>query len=634
MKVKINKIVPSNKILIKKLNLEGRAKDNNIEKILSFKKPKALTINPKLVEHKISNDEEGNRNQAYNAALKIIRDFNKAFKNNMKNYYIKKNENNNFIQGYQKYKKGNLKQNIEEIEKKNYIFGQLLNSYYNRGIKVPEEFFYSDIYKDSGLLIVKKSRIDAFYKDEVIKTGEKSKKAVKSIKYLEKISDEVEKIFRKRLLNFKGKKKLSSSVSYQYEHFRNSVKKNNTRTRMDKNDYFDFFDKINTKNEKINKQENEIKNLIDLISKEEENHKLLLNKRYNNSSSNIYNNSNNYIESYSNFTKNKRKINEYKLDETLWNQQNNSKNNNSNSFKNNELCTSSTIVPKNNNIFNGRKILDNKNKFISENSTNLKLGLSSLNDSNNINTDNYNNSKNIVNNNNIGNTNYNNSNRTKVAEPENLRLSMGQEKRKKNTNINMMSLNKIKLVPPLYMNKIKGRRQSFLPMANFSNLNTSENRYTNKKDKINTNTNKSIPSIKSISMRKVNSQPNILNKTKTKDIYEKINNIHFHPFKKFKNEKNINDIYNNFYGDKMKIFENNKKSQKDLLGNYFNIKRKIIQNEYNNDIYSKYWELLPKLTLNKIRINNEQNEKLKELPLNYIKALYHKKYMESIDKSD
>ena len=77
------------------------------------------------------------------------------------------------------------------------------------------------------------------------------------------------------------------------------------------------------------------------------------------------------------------------------------------------------------------------------------------------------------------------------------------------------------MVQPLYINKIKGRRQSYLLKANFINLNTTENRGTNKTDKINNNTNKSIPSIKSISILKVNSQPNILNKTNIKDIYEK-----------------------------------------------------------------------------------------------------------------
>ena len=592
-----------------------------------------MTINPKLIEHKLkNNDNESNRNRAYNEALKIIRDFNKEFKNNIKNYNIKKSENNNFIKGYQKYKKVNSKQSIEEIERKKYIFGQLLNAYYKRGIKVPEEFFYSDIYKDSGLLLVKKSKIDEFYEDEVVKTGQKSKKAIKSIKYLEKISKQVEKVFRKRLLNIKGDKKVSSSAKYEYENYLNS-EKNKSRLKMDKNEYFNFFDIINTKNEKINKQEKEIKNLIELISKEEENHKLLLNKRYNNSSSNIHNTSNNYIESYKNYSKNKRKINEYKLDDTLWNQQNISNNNNSNSFNNNELCTSSTIAPKNNKILFEGKILNNKNKFISENSTNLNFGLSSLNDSNNINIENYNISKNILINNNMRNTNYNNSNRTMDEEPENLRLSMGQEKRKRTSIINISSLNKIKMVPPLYINKIKGRRQSYLPKANFNNFKTIENRGPDKTDKINTNTNKSIPSIKSISMRKVNSQPNILNKTNIKDIYEKINDTNSHPFKN-KNQQYINEIYKNFYGNKMENFKNNKKSQKELLRNYFNIKTIIIQNENTNDIYSKYRELLPKLTINKIKFNKEQNKKLKEQPVNYAKAFYHKKYIDSIDKGD
>ena len=94
----------------------------------------------------------------------------------------------------------------------------------------------------------------------MVKTGQKSKKAIKSIKYLEKISKQFEKVFRKRLLNIKGDKKASSSVSYEYENFVNS-KKNKSRSKMNKNEYFNFFDIINTKIEKINKQEKEIKNL-------------------------------------------------------------------------------------------------------------------------------------------------------------------------------------------------------------------------------------------------------------------------------------------------------------------------------------------------------------------------------------
>ena len=65
---------------------------------------------------------------------------------------------------------------------------------------------------------------------------------------------------------------------------------------------------------------------------------------------------------YKNFSKNRRKINEYKLNDKFWNQQNIS--NNNNSFNNNELCISQIIVSKNNKIFFRGKILNNKNKFI------------------------------------------------------------------------------------------------------------------------------------------------------------------------------------------------------------------------------------------------------------------------------
>ena len=124
-------------------------------------------------------------------------------------------------------------------------------------------------------------------------------------------------------------------------------------------------------------------------------------------------------------------------------------------------------------------------------------------------------------------------------------------------------------------------------------------------------------------MRKVKSQPNILtNKKPLKEIYDSITKIHFHPFKKFRNEEKINNIYKNFYGDKMKVFDNNKNNKKDLLNNYFNIKKKIIQDEINNDIYLKYKELLPKIMVNNIIKNNEIDEKLKEQPLSFTKALY------------
>ena len=608
-----------NKILLKKLKLEGRAADNNIEKVLSFKKPKPLTINPKLLNNNMfNNDPENNKNQAYNEALRIIHNFNSKFKNNIKNYNIKKEENNNFMKGYNKYKKVN-KNNIEEIEKKNYIFGELINAYSKKGIRVPNQFFYNDIYKESGLLLCKKSKMDDFFEQEVKNKGEKTRKGAKSMKFLQKLSYEVQKVFRKRLLSCKEQKKENVSMSYENESMRNLVK---NRTKMEKADYFYFFDKIHSNLEQMKKEEKEIQKLKELITIEENENPLNSNKKYNgnnNSMSNIYNNSNNIIESYNNYSKNNRKANKYRGDDS-WNKQNNS-NNNSNSYNNNELCTSSTMIPKNNSISYGHKINEKIKKNNLGNVSNINIHSSSL-DENCINIQNFITNKKILNNrkNNISNIDIS-------QEQENQSLPINLKPSKRASTIKIVSLNNPKIVPPIYIGKIKNRRKSFLPIANFSFLNTVENHNANIIDKINTN--KSNPSI---SLRKVNSQPNIIkDKNTIKEIYDSITKISFHPFKKFKKAEKINGIYKKFYGEQIKDFENNAKNKKDLLINYFNIKRKIIQNEVNNNIYSKYKELLPNIMVNNIRKNNDIDERLKEQPLNFARALYKNKYLDFND---
>ena len=118
--------------------------------------------------------------------------------NDSKKIDLNKNIINNIIHE-------NTTENMKEIEQRNYIFGHLINSYKNKGIKIPSEFFYNDIYKDSGLLLCKKSKMEDFFEQDAIKVGGKSKKGAKSLKFLGKISNDVEKEFKKRLLNIKNK---------------------------------------------------------------------------------------------------------------------------------------------------------------------------------------------------------------------------------------------------------------------------------------------------------------------------------------------------------------------------------------------------------------------------------------------
>ena len=147
-----------------------------------------------------------------------------------------------------------------------------------------------------------------------------------------------------------------------------------------------------------------------------------------------------------------------------------------------------------------------------------------------------------------------------------------------------------------------------------------------KTDKLSTN--------KKISLGKSYSQPNIMNKSwKIKETYEKLALLRFHPFKRTKYGENINDLFKNYYGDKI-IRLNKNYNPKEILSNYYNARGTIIGSEQNYDIYSKYKELLPNIMVNKISISKELNETIKQYPLTYAKTLFNKKYMECLRQND
>ena len=614
-----NKNLTTNKILIHKLNLEGKSKDNNIDKVLSFKKPKPFTINPKLIKKNNNNHSENNketnaRNKAYNEALSIMHIFNRKINNNIKNYKKRKEDNNNFIKGYKEYKQINKNLYKKEIEQRNYIFGHLMNSYEKKGIKLPSNFFYNDIYKESSLLICKKHKMENFYRQDVVRTGEKTKKGAKNIKFLNKLSNTVDNAFKNRILNIKSKyhNNLNSSIS--------SFNEDNTslRQKMNRDDYFNFFEKMNSNNEKIAKEEKEIGRLKELISIEEKEH--YLNKISNlTNTNNISNISNNCIENYSKNKRNNDNINDIFLNKS------NMSINNSNSFNNNDLCTSSTLAPKNNSISNLERISEYKNKNNINNNSHLNLGRLSLNDSNNINIENYSNTKNILNN--IKKDSNYKSNIIMESNNENVK-SIKKNYSKRVSSFQFISLNKTKKIPPICLNRIKSRRRSYLPKSYFTTLNIDENHLSyDKFDKLNTN--------KKITLGKSFSQPNLMNKSlKIKEAYEKISLLRFHPFKRTKYGENINDLFKNYYGDNLIRSNNNNNNPQEILTNYFNARGNIMGSEHNYDIYSKYKELLPNIMVNKISRSKELNETIKQNPLNYAKAFFKKKYLECDNQND
>jgi len=626
---RVNKKNISNRNLLVKLKNEDKEHYNSIDKILTFKKPKVYKIDPKLTDKKKNNEEE-NDNKAYNEALQIIHKFNNKFNNNIKSYHSKKDENNNFIKGYKQYKKINAKLYVKEIEQKNYVFGQLLNLYSKKGIKVPHTFFHKDVYKQSGLLLTKRDKMDEFFEQEVNTKCLKSRKGAKSIRFLERMSNEVGKAFRQRILNIKkncnnGFSNIST-LSYDNDDYK-EIKKIKPREKMSKQDYFFFFDQINSKINEIQKQEKENDRLRQLISFEEKKHLLMHNSNNNNNNTN---NSINESFNISKYGKNRNNINnnnfglisqgESKTIDTFINNKKKISPNNSNNY-NNELCTSSTLVPKNNSVFNTGENIEKENR-LNKNLSNLvlfDLNNNILKSEEKIKT------KRVLKNVKFNNSHINISHRNTESDPENLRISMRIPNRRRISTIIINPFKK-KQLPSMLFNRTKNRRRSYLPKLNFNIINTTYNRKDKNKEKIDL--------IKKYPMPKNNSQPNIINKKGTlNEIYERVNKINFRPFHKLKNKETIRDLYKDFYGDKIDKFDS-KKNHKDILTNYYNLKNQIIGSEQKNDIYSKYKEILPKIMIKKLKITKELNETLKENPLNYAKALYNKKYNNFVDKND
>ena len=619
MKVKIhNQNNISKKLLIKKLKEEGKGKFYNIDQILSYKKPKIYKI--QKIDDKNYKEEESH-NQAYNESLKIFRQFNNKFKKGIEIYNSVKNENNEFIKEYRDYKNDHKRMFIKDTKQKNFIFGSLLNSYKKKGIQIPPKILDYDVYKESGLLISKKRKIEEFFDQEINLKATNNDKGEKSVKFLKKLAHEVKKVYNKRMFNINNKSMNNSEntnkESLSYENDDNEYIKNELelKKKIKKEKYLSFFNRLHSNIKEIKKQEKENKRLKELIAYEEEKHKYINNSVNNDNK----NRTTNFIEGF-NFSnkKNKRNKNlsfypisqnESKTIDNFFNNNKKTTNNFSNSYYK-EVITSSTLIPKNFTILKPEK--DEKtNKF--NNNINNNFTLSSSN--NNF-------ADNKIKNLKLSHSCMNISDKNTISEQK---ISKNILKKRRLSAIKINTINNAYGIPCIRLDEIhKKRRVSFLPKVNFCKINTSSRNRSleSKKD------------IKKISIPKSNSQPNVLNKRRAiRQIYEQISKINYRPYKKMKNKDKIDNLYKSLYGDKIHKFDSNS-SNKEIFEKYFNIKNQIVINEHKNNIYLRYKDFLPVETMNKLKRSNELNKELKENPLNYAQIIYRKKFMNLENKDD
>ena len=559
----MNRSVPSNRYLIDKLEKEGMPLINEIEDALIFRNSKLNTFGRRNIDKLNLSTTEGQKRINYAKAIKFIHKFNKKMTNSIDNYTKKSKENDFFKKQFHRIKK--IQKNIPSIEneKMNYVFGNLLKKYEEKGLKISKEYIDRDIYKECGLLLMNND-LNKFYKHNfALYKNEKGKKAEKNISFLNKIKKQAQKLYNKRLLERKNLEDEMENVIYFNGNNNNQENNNNNNLNKGNNIFPENKQEIRNKRQNLSIFLNKVNIIIREIKEEKEEIKKL--KKL-------------ILEEEKMITLQRKK---YHKENNL-----NIKNEESSEFPNQRRSKKTKTINPIMSLHFGKRNKNDKKKLISEESN-----IFSSND--NINKENTSQSNilNIQNNNNP------------YSESTNLTNNNIKETR------NQDYLNK------LYKNfsiaNIMKKRSSTISLYKEGNKKL--------------NRQKSFVNLKK-SRRKSFEIPKSLKTSLTvTETYEKISNLDFISFEKNTNKKRekIRNLLKKYYGKKYQEF-NKKNNHIQILNNYLRLKEEIIRSEKNNDLY-EYRNVLPKLVKKKIEITLEQNKKLKNYGNLFIQTFYDKK---------
>ena len=561
MDEKINRSVPSNRRIIDTLKKEGKPLINEIEDALIFKNSSQNSFSN---SNSNLNLLDNNNRINYTEAMKFIHKFNKNMTNSIDSYNQRSQENNLFKKSFNNIKKIQHKIASTESNKINYIFGNLIKKYSQRGLEISKKLFDKDIYKESGLLLMNND-LNKFYNYEyTMNKNNKNKKAEKNINFLNKIKKQAQKLYNKRLLERKNFEEEENIIYFNKSNENNENNANNINNNNDTNNNNAssqlqekkaeiknkrqnlnvFINRVNIILREIKEEKDEIKKLKKLILEEEK--MISFQKRK-------YDEENNINLENSEFT---------------------------NQRKNKKTKTINPIMS----LHFGQKNKNDKKKLISEESN----VFSSTDNANKENTS----QSNIIN------------NQNKYVQSESTNITNNNIR--ENNNINYLN----KIYNHLTLEKIKKKRLSSIALFNRKKNFKKSNSIINLKKK-----------------RRVSLiVPKNLQKSLTvSDTYEKISNLDFISYKKDTNKKRekVSNLLKKYYGRKYKEF-NMKNNHILILNNYVRLREEIIKSEKNNDFYI-YNNDLPQLMKRNIEINLEQNEKLKNYGNTFIQSFYDKK---------
>ena len=521
---------------------------HGIIKLLELRKNSPIPLNPRLIENtKIKSPE---RKLAFEG-LKIIEEADNSLNINISKYKKQEEENQLFLKHFKAYKSIENKNTYKALQRKEFAFGNLLQTYEDKGISF-QDFFNKDILKKSGIILRKKNLIEDYFSDEVKKEGEKSRKIIKYENFLSKLSVE-------------NKKSLIRRLPFQNA---TQIKELEDKKKSDRNFLLGEEQADQKEKEEIQKLLSQNEKLTNLIEIDKKNFQHLY--KINDYNKNIFddvdddNNSSekNNIENYSHMgnEKNKEYNNEIKLTKKEINEEDIKKDfNHSKNYKSifdndndNEIENKNDISKMESMNFTRRtKKLSTTLPSISVSRKGIKKKEAFHYSSKNIDSN------------------------ARTVENKLLKFRLRkQNKLKDDENINKKVITNLE--------NIKNKRK-----INVKNISISS-------------TDRTI--MKSV-IKKNNSQPNVFS---IKDTYEKLNECN----KKNYQEENINKILQNFYGKKI-----NDVSAKNVGIKFYNflhqLKGKLFQKGFKDYIYIKYKDILSKEFKQKINLSKTLSEKIK-----------------------
>ena len=179
----------SERLLMNRMK-KNKSKYYGLIKLLQIKAKKQIPLNPKLiVNKKIDNSE----NKTALEGLKLIHKLNNSFYKKRINIDETLKESQDFLDRFNYFKSAQDKDIFKKIEKKQIALSSVLKSYEDKGIYFQEDFINKNIYNKSGILLRKKMLIEDYYTDQVKQGGDKNKKIIKYENFLGKLSKDAEK---------------------------------------------------------------------------------------------------------------------------------------------------------------------------------------------------------------------------------------------------------------------------------------------------------------------------------------------------------------------------------------------------------------------------------------------------------